>query len=170
MFRNNSSSTHHHIVWARSTLAIRIVRRENRWLLLMCLQKLFLWKERSLIWLEIFVRSSLHELLVTPGTPALWLFLRLSADDLLPLNSLLCVPNQRADSLESEVKILKLRLHDHLNRFQLIYDSQSPMGHAMVVRDVQRRLMRGIEVFFIYDWRRGVLQAELRGVLRDWEL
>lgn len=172
MFRNILSSTHHHIVWACSTLAVRVVRRENRLLLLlllMCLQKLFLGEERSLIWLQIFLRSGLPELLVTDGASALWLFLRLSAHDLLPLHSLLGVSYERADPLEPEVEILELRLHDHLNRFQLIYDSQSPMGHAMVVRDVKRRVWT-VEMFFINHWRRGVLQAKLRGFLWEWEL
>jgi hypothetical protein len=43
------------------------------------------------------------------------------------------------------------------------------VGHAVVVRNGQRRL-RVIEMFFVYDWRRGVLQPKLRGVLWDRKL
>jgi hypothetical protein len=133
----------------------------------MRLQKLLQGEERSLIWLQIFVRSGLHELLA--GAPALWMFLRLSANDmLLPLNSLFGVSNQSADSFQPEVKILELRLHDHLDWFQLVHDPHSPMRNSMVIRDIER--LWAIELLFIYNRGRWILQAELRRVLWDWEL
>jgi hypothetical protein len=39
------------------------------------------------------------------------------------------------------------------------------MRNAMIVRDIER--LRAIELFFIYNRGRGILQAELRRVLWD---
>ena len=137
----------------------------------MCLQKLLLGEEWSLIWLEVFVRCRLDELLA--GAPALWMFWRLSVDDLLLLpldHALLGVSYQGADSLQPEVEILELRLHDHLNRFQLVHDAQAPMRYAMIIRYIKRLLLWVIEMSFIDNWGRGILQAKLRGVLWHLEL